>query len=93
MGNEQIGKRVTWGKSPKTGEIVAYVPAGEPISKVEIPGAFARPFMRGAKIDATKIEEDCSQNDRYVVRVGAKWYAPRAKDIDAALANTSAEGA
>lgn len=79
---EHIGKQVTWGKTPKTGTIEAWVPARSRISDVIIDGV----TIRRCKASATLIEEDASRNDRFLVLVGERWYAPRASDIVTALA-------
>jgi len=90
-----IGRTVTWGKpgqEQKTGKVEAYVRAGSPISEVKIGGVEVRPYLRGAKVDGCAFEENRSKNARYLISNtlptghGPRWYAPRAKDIDAAIA-------
>ncbi len=97
MSTANIGRTVTWHvstlagnaapKSPRTGIIVAYIPAPVSLSRVA-----AGLDLRGVRVTAM----DESKTDRYLVRIDRQnaagkpltpdWFAPVAGTIDAALA-------
>lgn len=101
MDKSNVGKQVTWGKPPKSGGIRAVVPAGTRISSMKLEGVQFRRQGGMVVVDKTRFEEDISRNDRYLVQTfatetegslrgeppkGIRWYAPKATEIDAALA-------
>lgn len=55
----------------KTGVIIAVVPAGTVISKLKIDGVTGKVYG-----------QDYSSIDRYLVKVGNKWYTPRKSIIE-----------